>query len=328
MKRPCCRRRVATFVFAVFVGAAACSTARPQAAPKAAATRLDAVPRILVLTAMPLELTPLLERSDVADTVVLKGRRHYLATLGDVPVVLVAAGISMVNATLGAQAAIDHFEITGIVVCGIAGAPGPDSTIGDVAVPAQWGQYQEHVFTEENRGGWRRGWRSPDMGSFGMMYPQPVRVVRPEGAADEESLQFWFGVDAVMLEVARAVRMLPIDLQRCNAAGICVDEDPRILVGGNGVSGPTFVDDDEYGAWVWQTFRPDALDMETAAVAHVALVNGLPYLGVRAVSDLAGAEPLANRVTTFGAMAAANAAAVTEAWLRAWAAHSAAAAGR
>lgn len=301
----------------------ACAAAEPPVGkPPAAAPQVTSglaqQPRLLIMTAMPLELEPLLQRADVADSLVLKGRRHYLATLGGVDVVLVAAGISMVNATMGAQAAIDHFNITGIVFCGIADGPGPDSGIGDVTVPAQWAQYQEHVFSAEGRRGWRRGWRSPDLGSFGMMYPQPVRVVEPDGAADEESLRLWFAVDAGMLEAARAVRMWPIDLLRCNDAEICVEEEPRVVVGGNGVSGPTIVDAGNYRTWVWETFRPDALDMETAAVGHVAWVNRLPYLGIRAVSDLAGAEAQANRMTTFGAMAARNAAAVTEAWLRAW----------
>lgn len=295
----------------------ACAPSRPPSTTPAAAD-LRQQPRLLVMTAMPLELEPLLSRSDVADTVVINGRRHYIATLGGVDVVLVAAGISMVNATMGAQLAIDSFNLTGIVFCGIAGGPGPDSGIGDVTVPAQWAQYQEHVFTAEGRQGWRRGWRSPELGSFGMMYPQPVRVVRPDNEADEESLRLWFAVDPRMLETARAVRMWPLELLRCNQAGICVDGEPRMLVGGNGVSGPTFVDQGDYRSWVWQTFRPDALDMETAAVGHVAWVNGLPYLGIRAISDLAGGEEQVNRVTTFGAMAAANAAVVTEAWLRAW----------
>ena len=63
---------------------------------------------------------------------------------------------------------------------------------------------------------------------------------------------------------------------------------PRVVVGGRGVSGPTFVDNAAYREWVWQTFHADALDMETAAVATVAYVNRVPFIAFRSLSDLAG----------------------------------------
>ena len=86
-------------------------------------------------------------------------------------------------------------------------------------------------------------------------------------------------------------------------------------VGGNGVSGPTFVDDAAYRDWVWDTFAPDGFDMETAAVGHVAYANGVPYLGIRSISDMAGANPNENRVESFAPIAARNAAIVVRALL-------------
>ena len=39
-----------------------------------------------------------------------------------------------------------------------------------------------------------------------------------------------------------------------------------------------------------RAFDPDCVDMETAAVAHVCLVNQVPFLSVRTISDGADGE--------------------------------------
>ena len=113
--------------------------------------------RVLVLTAMPIELRPLLDAASIERREVINGRTHHVGTLEGVEVVLLAAGISMVNATMGAQAALDHFDIEAVVFSGIAGGASPEINIGDVTVPARWAQYQEHVFTDASRAGWQIG---------------------------------------------------------------------------------------------------------------------------------------------------------------------------
>lgn len=276
---------------------------------------IDDTPRVLVLTAMDSELAPLLELATVERVVEVNGRLHHLSTLGGQPVVLAATGISMVNATMAAQAAIDRFALTAVVYCGIAGTPSPEVGIGDVTVPARWAQYQEHVFTDASRSGWRRGWRNGNLGNFGMMHPQRVWALREGGVADEQELELWFPVADDWLSGAREAAGT-VDLRRCNDEGHCVEGQPEVRVGGNGVSGPTFVDDPSYRRFVWETFEAEALDMETAAVAHVAYTHGIPYLAVRAVSDLAGGNPGENRVTSWLTLAADNAAVVTETLLR------------
>jgi adenosylhomocysteine nucleosidase len=90
-----------------------------------------------------------------------------------------------------------------------------------------------------------------------------------------------------------------------------------VVVGGNGVSGPTFVDNAAYREWAWSTFMADALDMETAAVAVVAYENRVPYVAFRSLSDLAGGGPGQNEVRTFGQLAAENSALVVVEYLKA-----------
>ncbi|RPI28222.1 MAG: phosphorylase, partial [Chloroflexota bacterium] len=166
--------------------------------------------------------------------------------------------------------------------------------------------------TEE---GWQAG--QGEFGNFGMMFPQPVSVTRQGGKADAEETRFWFPVSEVMLEVARESAS-GASLEKCTPDRVCLEHDPKVVLGGNGVSGPTFVDNAEYRLWVWQTFQADALDMESAAVAHVAYTNAVPFIAFRSLSDLAGGGPGENEIGTFFELAAGNSAAVVMAFLEKW----------
>ena len=90
----------------------------------------------------------------------------------------------MVNATLTTQALLDHFAIREIVFSGIAGGVNPNLRIGDVTVPAEWGQYQEQLFAREVPGGWETGDWPIDFPNYGMMHPQSVKVTRAGGTPD------------------------------------------------------------------------------------------------------------------------------------------------
>ena len=78
---------------------------------------------------------------------VLEGR------LGGKAVVVVTTGISMVNAAMNAQRAIDRYAPRLVVFSGIAGGVDPALGIGDVVVAAQWAQYLEASFARERAGG-------------------------------------------------------------------------------------------------------------------------------------------------------------------------------
>ena len=90
-----------------------------------------------------------------------------------------------------------------------------------------------------------------------------------------------------------------------------------MVVGGNGVSGPAFVDNAAFREYTFQTFQANVLDMETAAMAHVAYANGVPYVAFRSLSDLAGGGEGENEIGTFLKIAADNSARVLLAYLQA-----------
>jgi adenosylhomocysteine nucleosidase len=109
-----------------------------------------------------------------------------------------------------------------------------------------------------------------------------------------------------------------VALDRCTADKVCLDHTPRFVMGGNGVSGPAFVDNAAFRQYVFATFNAQVLDMESAAVATVAYANGVPFLAFRSLSDLAGGGAGANELRTFFRLAANNAAQVVQRFLTLW----------
>ncbi|HVG59411.1 MAG TPA: 5'-methylthioadenosine/S-adenosylhomocysteine nucleosidase [Hyalangium sp.] len=289
-----------------------------------AARSADEVPRIAVVTAYEPELQALLPDMQVQATKILNGRTFYLGTLGGKPVVLFQSGISTVNAAMTVQLALSHFQVSHIVVSGIAGGVNPGLHVGDVVIPRQWANYQEQAFAREKApDSWEvLPFHTQELGHYGMMFPQHTRVVRKDGPPDLAEKRFWFDVDPHLLSVASGLGHR-VTLEKCNASQVCLQNTPRLKVGGRGVSGSTFVDNAAYRAWVWDNFQDgssggvDALDMETSAVATVAYANGVPFIAFRSLSDLAGGGPGSNEVAAFFGLAASNSARVVRSFLEA-----------
>ena len=230
-------------------------------------------------------------------------------------VVLFPSGISVVNAAMTVQLALDRFRIDRILFSGIAGGVDPDLDIGDVVIADRWGQYLESLFARESGG---EGSRPPffeyPFANFGMMFPRSVTVLR--AGLDAPETRFWFPVDEALLERARRAAA-DVSLDRCTAEDTCLEQAPRIVIGGPGVSGGAFVDNAAFRNYTFETFGARVLDMESAAVAHVAWANNVPFIAIRSLSDLAGGNEQGNQLETFFRLAAGNAAAVVKALLRA-----------
>ncbi len=274
------------------------------------------LPRIAVMAAFDRELEVILANASITERRTVNGRTHHLGTLGGQPVVILLSGYSIINAAMTTQALLDRYEIRQIVFSGIAGGVNPDLQVGDVVIPAQWGNYQESVFGRATPTGFHTERVTTAFSNYGMMFPQGTSVTVRGAPADSLERRFWFPVDSAAL--ALAARIVPnVRLNRCIRADVCVAHQPRIVIGGNGVAGPTFVDNAEYREWVWATFRADALDMESSAVAVVAYENRVPYIVFRGLSDLAGGGEGRNVVRFYGQLAAANAAAAVMSYLEA-----------
>jgi adenosylhomocysteine nucleosidase len=284
------------------------------AAPARATDAPDMTPRTAVISAFAPELAVLAEATADKRTTIYGGATFISGVLEGKPVVLFLSGQSMVNAAMTTQMALDRFHVTRIVFSGIAGGVDPDLDVGDVVVAAQWGQYLESVMARQTAPGqFERPVDEPIVAApFGMMYPKAVEVTHTPGKVEQRA---WFAADPALLDVARKVAGR-VTLKQC-AGALCLTKPPRVVVGGNGVSGQSFVDNAALRAWAYQAFAARVLDMESAAVGQVAYVNDTPFIAFRSLSDLAGGDPGANQARTFFQLASDNSAAVVRAFLAA-----------
>ncbi|MEO1231351.1 MAG: 5'-methylthioadenosine/S-adenosylhomocysteine nucleosidase [Myxococcota bacterium] len=300
--------RVAGVFFASLLGAcAAQSRAEGRAKLEAPLTRT------LVITATPAEFSAVealveggVERRS-GPSRVIEGR------ISGVDVVLLLSGVSIVYASMTTQWALDTYSVDKIVVSGVAAGLSPDLNVGDVTVARRWGKYDEMKYFRSPQAA--QGHDGIPSSSAG--FP-PFGFMRPRGLLDIEggrSRRFWFEADS---ELIRTLRVAPRDspLPSC-LEGQCVQEAPRIRVVEAGVSGSVFMDNQPFAEYLRATFDASVLEMETAAIAAVAHVNGVPFIAFRAISDLAASViPAKTQYQSFHGLAAANAARTAAAFIK------------
>jgi adenosylhomocysteine nucleosidase len=272
----------------------------------------DGTHRSAIVSAFRPEWLALQESLEGREEHVVNGTVFLTGTIERKPVVLFLSGISMVNAAMTVQLALDHFTIDRIVFSGIAGGVNPDLKIGDVVVPEAWSQYLEAVFARETADGYQLPPFADRSENFGMIFPQSVEIARGK---EKPERKVWFQADAQLLETAKATAAATV-LAQCTADNRCLGHRPKVVVGGNGVSGQAFVDNKAFREYTARVFDAQVLDMESAAVAHVAYANGTPFIAFRSLSDLAGGGEGENEMTTFLQLASENSAAVVRAFLR------------
>lgn len=300
---------------------AACATAPSTPAPSATAVadgRVDDAPRIAIATAYAPEIEALAPFLTAGRTHQINGVTFHTGTLEGRPVILFMTGVSLVNAAMNTQLLLDKFNVSDLVMSGIAGGVDPAMRIGDVAVPARWGQYNEAIYLRERDGKfvWPQYTSTSVAPPFLFIAPQGVRIA---SAADPRpQSRFWFDVDPGMLAAAH-IAAGKVKFQRCSPKGGCLSHDPKALVGGSGVTGSVFMDNAKFREYLFRSFGARVVEMETAATAMVAHANGVRFIAFRSLSDLAGGgNALQNEEETFDTLASGNAAAFTRAFLEAY----------
>ncbi|MET1027359.1 MAG: 5'-methylthioadenosine/S-adenosylhomocysteine nucleosidase, partial [Dongiaceae bacterium] len=222
----------------------------------------DPTPRTAVISAFQPEWVALQGRLKDRKDQVINGTTFATGTIEGKPVVLFLSGISMVNASMTTQLSLDRFNIKQIVFSGIAGGVDPNLSIGDVVVPAQWSEYLESVIAREENGKYTLpSYAEKTLANFHMMFPQPIQIAKGN---DEVEKREWFPADAQLLAIARKTAQ-QAPLQKCTADQKCLTHQPKIVVGGNGVSGQAFVDNKIFREYVRSTFHAEVLDMDSAA---------------------------------------------------------------
>ncbi|WP_088343268.1 MULTISPECIES: 5'-methylthioadenosine/S-adenosylhomocysteine nucleosidase [Rhodomicrobium] len=279
----------------------------------ARAEPLDTAPRTAVVSAFEPEWLELQKSLEGREEHLIGGTVFLTGTIAGKPVVLYLSGISMVNAAMTTQSVFDHFNIRRLVFSGIAGGADPSLKIGDVVVPQAWSQYLESVFARETGGDYKLpSYAERTTPNFNMVFPQPVGIARGPGKIEKVK---WFEADPALLRVAQKIEGQ--GLAQCTAAKACLDHQPRLIVGGKGVSGQAFVDNKAVREYAHDTFGASVIDMESAAVAHVAYANSVPFIAFRSLADLAGGGAGENEMGTFFQLASDNSATVVRAFLKA-----------
>ncbi len=240
---------------------------------------------ILVLYAFGEEGRVLISKMTADSAVHVLGRDVHLGTLSGKNVVLAESGVGMTNAAMTTEELISRFHPRALVFSGIAGAIDSSVHIGDLCVSSAWIAHDML-------------YAGPDS-----VQPMPIRAY---SARNDSIESFWaFPADTGLVARAAGIKAASLNLQNVGARA------PRILVGGTGVSGNSFIDNAEKRLWLNKRFGALVTDMESASVAQVCTVNGVPFVIIRSASDLAGGAKDATaeaQLDQFFKIAAANSA--------------------
>ncbi|MEE6138869.1 hypothetical protein SKC41_21380 [Mycobacterium sp. 050128] len=272
--------------------------------------------RTLVLTAFPVEADEVLSHTTLdLDPVVVADRRHfYLGSIRGKKVIVAMTGIGMVNATEATDTALTYFSSTvgAVVFSGVAGGAGRTG-IADVAVPARWTLDNGATFHPVDA----------DM----LTVAETLSVTLESAKRMRHEPQLLVGGDGCSYDNnnGRAFPNIPL-------GGAVFGCQPRTAPDRSVFHTGNFFQ----AAWPWlrhglisnakvvSAADPafDATDSETAAAQAVADARGVPFLGIRGMSDGPG-DPLRLpgfpfQFFVYKRVAAVNAARVTAAFLRRW----------
>ncbi len=258
-------------------------------------------------------------------------------------IVIVLSGVSIENASMLTQLMIDHFNVNHLLLSGIAGGVNPDYHIGDVVIPEKWSLPLEVYWSGDSEIPAPCG-TPGDLLCLGLKlssftnqansdYQVPVSgggfvgtglfmrdtFVRNNSNFPDGEYKFDYEADREMLDVAKSINP---QLDKCGPLNpsLCVDTQPVVRFGGRGTSGPAFLANPDYRTYLFKTVQASSVDMETAAFAHVAYANEIPFIAFRSLSDLAGGNDFKNAGAFFGSgLAEGNESKVTLGFLSAWA---------
>ena len=263
------------------------------------------VKRTLVLSAMPIELGPLLAQEKLQKTVTVGGHDFFVGTLRGHHVGLSLTGIGPVNATARTKQALATFtcghrtQISSVVFSGVAGG----DWIGNVTVPVKWTLDHGKTFIPVDR---RMLAVARKVGASHLPLEQKAPAGDPAcgcvfspgtvatvSVTHKPTVEVGGAGDTTDPFSGRALPCAPGggDVFGCEPCVLQshVEQAPAFASGVVPFIDPSFFTG--YGSSTETSGKYVAEDEETAAVATVAAKAHLPFIGFRAVSD-GGGDPL------------------------------------
>lgn len=282
------------------------------------------------------EMNPLLQSPSYSPEKTLPyidfaGRRFRFGAIGGKKVILVMTGLGMINAATTTQLLLNLFRIEGVVHYGIAGNANPSLIIGDVAIPRYWahsalwnwqrfGDGPENELPLESSGDYTRkiGFLKfanyttdgknviLDKDNFlNNVWYQPEEIFPVDGTPEERQHAFWVPVDSHYFDIAK--KLAGLKLEGCINTTVCLPRSPKVSRVARGMSASIFLDNAAYRDFLFSKFKLTPVDMESASVALVSYQQRVPFIIIRALSDLAGGgSSESNEASTFVSLAAAN----------------------
>jgi len=181
-------------------------------------------------------------------------------------VVVAEAGIGKVNTAMVATLLASRFEAGVLVFSGVAGGLDPDLRIGDLVIASRAVQHDAGVIENERLQPYQAG---------------HVPFFNPTG-------ELGWAVDGALLEaVRRELEGLALPPLSRTAGG---EGRPPRLAYGTILAGDQFIHCEATRARLQREFDARAVAMEGAAMAQVAARMAIPWLEIRALSDLAGSD--------------------------------------
>ncbi|XAR70866.1 Adenosylhomocysteine nucleosidase [Bertholletia excelsa] len=256
------------------------------------------------------EMDPLLESSSFVSknlTIDFSGRRFRFGAIDKKEVIVVMTGLSVV-----------------------AGNANPSFNIGDVVIPQNWshsalwnwqryGQGPEDELALEADGDYTRdiGYlhfahyaaNVSDCSShdnlLNNVWYQPEEVFPVDGTPEERQHAFWVPVDSHYYEISQKLEGL--ELESCLNSTTCLSTEPKVAKTQRGTSAGIYLDNAAYRGFIYGKFNVTPVDMESAAVALICYQQRVPFIIIRALSDLAGGGSAeSNEASTFLSLAASN----------------------
>ncbi|KAJ0624908.1 putative adenosylhomocysteine nucleosidase [Helianthus annuus] len=255
----------------------------------------------------------------------IKRRRFRFGSIGEKQVVLVMTGLGMLNAGVTTQLLLSLFDIEGVVHYGIAGNANPSLNIGDVAIPQYWshsalwswqryGNGPDDTLPLEDSGDYTRdiGYLnianySTDLESDNLLnniWYQPEEIFPVDGTPEERQHAFWVPVDSSYFTLAKTLESLT--LEGCLNTTTCLSTPPKVTTVERGTSASIYLDNAAYRTFIYDKFNISPVEMESAAVALISYQQRVPFIVIRALSDLAGGGEHSNEADTFITLAANN----------------------
>ncbi len=209
-----------------------------------------------LICAIPQELAALQSSLTQTHTEAIAHTRFITGVLDGHDVVLAGSGMGKVNAAIVTTLLADRFGCRTIVFSGVAGGLDPALSIGDVVVADRIVQHDAGVLEKEK---------------IRPYQPGHAPIINP-------SDRLGYPVDTKLLARVRE-----------RLAGISV---PGQIVYGTVLTGDQYLNCESTRAWLLAELGGQAIEMEGGAVAQVCEAFGLPWLVIRALSDLAGGNAL------------------------------------